>query len=214
MGERAAQVQATRDRIVEAAIELYAEIGISATTMRQIAQRADVAPGTLRNHFPSREELDRAMVERLTAEVPLPDLSLFDGARSIGERLERLIRVTGTFLEQAQQIYRMWLREPMLTGPWAEAGATYGARWDQLMRAALGPLADDRDAMAVLRAVSEPTFLDSLRAGTRTTKQACALTAAVIVPWFAARVADGQAERRHGPINRPEHDKASRPSRG
>jgi AcrR family transcriptional regulator len=95
LGERAARMQATRERIVEAAIELYTEMGITGTTMRHIAQRADVAPGTLRNHFASREELDRAMVERLAAEAPLPELSIFDGAHSIGERLGRLIRVTG-----------------------------------------------------------------------------------------------------------------------
>lgn len=189
MGERAAQVQATRARIVEAAIELYAELGMSATTMRQIGERADVAPGTLRNHFPSREDLDRAMVDQLTAEIPLPDLSIFDGARSIDERIERLISATGTFLDRAQQLYRMWLREPMVTGPWAETGAAYGARWDQLTRTALGPLADDPDATAVLRAVSEPTFWANLRTGTRTTEQVSNLITAVIAPWFAARAA-------------------------
>jgi len=35
------------------------------------------------------------MVERLTAEAPLPELSIFEGADSIKERLERHIRVTG-----------------------------------------------------------------------------------------------------------------------
>src|SRR3972149_5460199 len=118
LGERAAQMEATRVRIVESAIELYTEQGISSTTMAQVSKRADVAPGTLRNHFPSREDLDRAMVERLTAEAPLPDLSIFDGARTIEERLPRLIRVTGTFLDQSARIHRMWLRERMLTSAW------------------------------------------------------------------------------------------------
>ena len=36
LGERAIQMQATRDRIVEAAIELYVEVGISKATMRQV----------------------------------------------------------------------------------------------------------------------------------------------------------------------------------
>jgi AcrR family transcriptional regulator len=193
LGVRAAHIQATRARIVEAAIELYTEVGITAATLREIGQRADVAPGTLRNHFPTREALERAMVERLTAAAPLPDLSIFDGARSIEERLERQIRVAGTFLDQAQPIYRMWLREPMVSGPWAETGAAYGARWDELIRAALGPLADDVDATAILRAVMEPTFFERLRAGTRTTEEVSALITAVIVPWFAARSATAPA---------------------
>ena len=187
LGERAAQVQATRDRIIEAALELYTEVGISAATMREIGSRADVAPGTLRNHFARREDLDRAMVERLTSEIPLPDLAIFDGARSIEERLPRVIRAGGIFIDQAGRLYSMWLREPLLTGPWAEKGAEYGARWDELMRTALGPLAGDEEAMAILRAVIQPVFFDSVRAGRRSTDEASALVTAVVLPWFAAR---------------------------
>jgi AcrR family transcriptional regulator len=189
MGERTAQMEATRERILEAAIGLYIEQGVSGTTIRQIGQRADVAPGTLRSHFPSRDALDAAMAERLTAEAPLPDLSIFHGARSLEERIGRLIRASGTFLDRAARLYRMWLREPMLTGAWAEAGAIYGARWDQLTRVALGPLADDDDAMTVLRAVMHPSFSESIRAGTRSTEEASDLVTAAIVPWFASRSA-------------------------
>ncbi len=202
MGERTAQMEATRERIVEAAIALYTEQGISATTMLQIGQRADVAPGTLRHHFRSRDALDAAMVDRLQAEAPLPELSIFDGASSIEERLHRLIRVTGTFLDQAARLYRMWLREPMLTGVWAEGGAAYGARWDQLMRVALGPLADDDDAMTVLRAVLHPSFFESIRAGVRSTEQVSDLVTAVIVPWFVERSAQRRREQRHSESDR------------
>ena len=187
LGDRAAQVQATRDRIVDAAIELYADIGISAATMREIGARADVAPGTLRNHFPTRAHLDRAIVERLTSGVALPDLSIFDGARSIEERLGRVIRAGRLFMDQAARLYRLWLREQMLTAPWVEKGAEYGARWDELMRTALGPLADDDDAMAVLRAVIHPEFFDRVGGGTRSMEEVSALVTAVVVPWFAAR---------------------------
>lgn len=190
LGERATQMRETRVRIVEAATELYIELGISATTMREIGRRADVAPGTLRSHFPSREALERAMVEQLTAEVSLPERSLFDGTRTIADRLERLIRAGGTFIDQAGRIYRMWLREPMLTGPWAEKGAEFGARWNELMHAALGPLANDDDAMAVLRGVLEPAFFGAVRGGTRTTDEAAALICAAILPWYRRREAD------------------------
>src|SRR5712691_11203490 len=104
LGERAAQIQATRDRIVDAAIELYTEVGISAATMREIGVRADVAPGTLRNHFPSRDDLDRAMVERLTSEVTLPDLAIFEGALTIERRLERVIHAGSVFVDQARTL--------------------------------------------------------------------------------------------------------------
>lgn len=187
LGARAGQVQATRDRIVDAAIELYAEVGISMATTREIGLRADVAPGTLRSHFRTRDDLDRAILERLTSAAPLPELSIFGGADSIEERLARLIGAAAVFMDQAQRLYSMWLREPMLTGPWAEAGAEYGTRWRALMRAALGPLADDPDAMTVLRAIIRPEFFDSLRGDAGSTAAASALVSAVVVPWFAAR---------------------------
>jgi AcrR family transcriptional regulator len=129
LGERAVQMQATRDRIVEAAIELSIEVGISKATMRQVGLRADVAPGTLRNHFPSRQSLEEAMVERLTAESPLPDASIFDGADTLEERVGRLLGVTGTFFDQAGRLYRMWLRagrRPHHGGDRARAGLTRG----------------------------------------------------------------------------------------
>lgn len=198
LGQRAVQLEATRERIVEAAVELYTEHGISATTMSAIGQRADVAPGTLRNHFASRDDLERAMVERLTAEAPLPEISIFDGARTIEERIGRYLSVTGRFLDQSARLYRMWLRERMLTPAWTDAGARYGARWDELMRAALGPLADDEEARAILRAASQPDFFEGVRAGIRTTDEASALITEVLVPWFRSRAAQRRGPRRVG----------------
>jgi AcrR family transcriptional regulator len=187
MGERAQLLSATRQRIVEAAIELFTERGRSLTTLRDVGRRADVAPGTLRNHFPSRDLLEAAVVERLTEEAWLPPLTIFDGARSMDERINRLLDETGMFLDRAARLYRMWLREPMLDGPWTEAGARYGAHWEQLMKRALGPLARNEPSMTVLRAVSQPAFFDALRARARSTAQAAELAAELILPWLNAR---------------------------
>jgi AcrR family transcriptional regulator len=180
-------MDATRTRILEAAIGLYTERGVSATAMREIGVRADVAPGTLRNHFPSRDALDAAMVERLEAEASLPDRSIFDGADTLEERVGRLTAAAGQFFVDAARTYAMWLREPMLSAPWSRAGAAWGARWDELMRLALGPLADDADAMAVVRAVLHPTFFRSVAAGSRNPKDTARLVAAAISPGLAAR---------------------------
>ena len=184
-------MQLTRDRIVDAAISLYTELGISGTTMGEIGVRADVAPGTLRSHFPSRERLEAVMVERLTGAAPLPELSLFDGAATVEERIRRLARAAGAFLDGAAPIYRMWLREPMLTGAWAETGARYGARWDELMRAALGQLAEDPEAIALLRAVLQPTFYDALRSEGKSTAEVSDLVAEIVTPWLRGRLGRG-----------------------
>ena len=51
VGRRARKVQLSRDRIYESAISLFLESGFDATTMDQIAARADVARATVFNHF-------------------------------------------------------------------------------------------------------------------------------------------------------------------
>lgn len=190
MGERARLLSATRERILEAAIELFTERGRSLTTLRDVGLRADVAPGTLRNHFRSRDVLEAAVVERLTDEAWLPPLTMFDGARSMDDRIHRLLDETGMFLDRAARLYRMWLREPMLDGVWSEAGARYGAHWEQVMRRALGPLAGDGLSMTVLRAFSQPAFFDAVRAG-GPTAQAAELAADLILPWLKTRL-EGQ----------------------
>ena len=45
LGKRAVQQADTRRRIIDAALALYQEQGVSATTMLDVARRADVAPG-------------------------------------------------------------------------------------------------------------------------------------------------------------------------
>ena len=47
----------TREAIQNAAFELFAERGYRETTIREIAERADVAPRTVTVHFPTKEEL-------------------------------------------------------------------------------------------------------------------------------------------------------------
>jgi hypothetical protein len=63
-----------------------------------------------------------------------------------------------------------------------------------LFHGALGPLADNADAMAILRAAMDPPFFDSVRAGTRTTDEAADLIAAALTPWLE-ELALGRRER-------------------
>lgn len=47
----------TRQKIADAAVELFEKHGYEATTVQQIAERASVAKGTFFNYFNSKEEL-------------------------------------------------------------------------------------------------------------------------------------------------------------
>jgi AcrR family transcriptional regulator len=188
LGRRSEAMAMTRERIVEAAIELAIEVGLSAVSLRAVGLRADVAPGTLRNHFPDRDALERAMLERLAGETPLPPPASIDADAPIERRLAQLVAAASVFFDQADRLLRMWRREPMVSGPWAETGAAYGVHWEAMMRRALGPLADDEASMTLLRAILDPAFFDRLRAGHRTTAEVGALLVEVVAPWYRSRL--------------------------
>lgn len=67
-GRRERKRQQTADMLVDVAFELFEAQGYEAVTMEQIAAAADVAKGTLYNHFPVKEALLRHYFHRQFAE--------------------------------------------------------------------------------------------------------------------------------------------------
>jgi AcrR family transcriptional regulator len=193
LGRRAVHKEATRAQIIQAAIELYRERGISATSMLQVARRADVAPGTVLNHFPTSDDLAGAVVGQALAEIAVPEPRIVEGLPTIRERVLRLAREVGAFFERSEPWYRMWQRDPVLTGAWGEANAAYGTRQAELFRAALGPLAADDEAMTMLSAVVHPVTFGSIRARGFSTDAAAVLIAEAVSPWLEAKHASGGA---------------------
>ena len=57
VGLRARKMARTRDQIAEAAIRLFVEQGYDATTLEEVAERADVHKRTLLRYFPSKAHL-------------------------------------------------------------------------------------------------------------------------------------------------------------
>jgi len=53
--------QETRARILEAAVELFGEVGFDATKVADVCERADVARQTFFNHFPAKTDLLTAL---------------------------------------------------------------------------------------------------------------------------------------------------------
>jgi AcrR family transcriptional regulator len=65
MTTRAAAAEATRERILEVALDAFSNHWYDEVTIRRVARDAGVALQTVRNHFASKEELFRTVVERL-----------------------------------------------------------------------------------------------------------------------------------------------------
>src|SRR5947207_3240569 len=72
---RAESQRRTRERIVEATMDLHREVGPARTTVAEIARRAGVQRLTVYNHFPEDIELFAACQARWMELHPLPDLA-------------------------------------------------------------------------------------------------------------------------------------------
>ncbi len=91
---RAERQDETRQRIIEATIELHQTIGPAATTITEIAERADVGRVTVYRHFPDEPTLSRACSEQYFQRNPAPDPERWRSIADPGERLRTALRET------------------------------------------------------------------------------------------------------------------------
>ena len=87
MGRRAEQVDATRQRIVDAAVQLHSTVGPARTSVSALAEAAGVTRLTVYRHFPDERELYAACGQRWDElHAPGPDPATW---RSIADLEER-----------------------------------------------------------------------------------------------------------------------------
>jgi AcrR family transcriptional regulator len=148
LGQRAATMAATRERILQATIALHAEQGILSTSYKDIARRADVGLGTVYHHFPALDDLVMACGQRLLDVTRPPRPEVFAGLASRRARLERLVEEVFAWYER----YPAWRRalcdadklEVLLRGVQRREAVLR-----ELVQAALGADADDQAAITV-----------------------------------------------------------------
>lgn len=108
LGKRAETAAATRRRIVEATLTLHDSKGITRTSVRDVAQRADVAPATVLHHFPRMDDLIHACGELSDTMAPMPTAAILVGVTGPAARVGAL----------ALALYEWWEK--------------LGAGWDHL----------------------------------------------------------------------------------
>jgi AcrR family transcriptional regulator len=134
---RAAQEQATRLRIIEAAIALHGTIGPARTTISEIAERAGVRRATVYRHFPDERALFLSCSGTFRERNPPPDPATW---ASIPDPAARVVAALDA-------IYRWYERvEPMLTALLRDADAMPIIR--ELQAGRLAYLADIEDGLA------------------------------------------------------------------
>lgn len=85
--QRAERQEETRQRIVEAAIELHETIGPAATTVTDVAKRAGVGRVTVYRHFPTELALAQACSGQYFERHPTPDIERWLAIPDATERL-------------------------------------------------------------------------------------------------------------------------------
>jgi AcrR family transcriptional regulator len=101
MRKRADAWQQTRERILQATMQLHDEKGVAPTTFADIAKRAGLGQATLYRHFPTLGDLVQACGGHVWQEMrpPTPDTAAgaFEGLTGLDERLERLVEEIDAF---------------------------------------------------------------------------------------------------------------------
>jgi AcrR family transcriptional regulator len=187
LGRRAAPKADTRARIVAAALEIYRDHGLAAASNVAIARAADVAPATVRNHFPEPGDLPTAVFAALLSELRIPSPAIFDGIDDAHRRIEQLASELAAFYDRSEPWWRAYEREPELVSAWSGGVDEYYADIDRLMRVALGDLSDDDRSLAVLASVIGPPTFFALRARGLASDAAVALTLELVLPWLDER---------------------------
>lgn len=120
---------ARRERILDAAIELAESGGYDAVQMREVAERADVALGTLYRYFPSKTHLLVTALGRIF--IDLQSSVRVGTAGSPADRVYRVVAAITRYLARHRRLSGALIRALMSAD--AAAGAEVDAVGDQLV---------------------------------------------------------------------------------
>jgi AcrR family transcriptional regulator len=188
MGKRAASVEATRQRIRQAALAEYAETGVADASMQSIARRADVAPGTVLYHFPDPDALAEEVIAASRDAMDVPTVDTLDATAPLDERIAwlttELFRVyAGTDLEY--QAYSRSRDHPVMRRHEDWYAGVYGT----VLAAALGPELADARSFQVVSALIDPGFRASLVDRGMSDDDAVDETVRLVVGWLREHLA-------------------------
>jgi AcrR family transcriptional regulator len=101
---RAERQEETRQRIVDAAVELHTTLGPSRTTVQAIAERAGVTRPTVYAHFPDERALFQACSGHVRTTVPPPDPTPWGEIADPVARLDTALRSVYAYYERLEPL--------------------------------------------------------------------------------------------------------------
>jgi AcrR family transcriptional regulator len=124
---RKQQKAATRERILQAAKQLFAEHGYEATTMQKIAQATDLSTGNVFVHFPSKADV---LATLMHDDIAALDQLMAKGVPQRGTVRSRLLKMFGIFLDFAVPTER--LLRTLLAYSWS-----WDEHWEELFEGSI-----------------------------------------------------------------------------
>src|SRR5688572_30302104 len=123
--ERARRQAETRQRIVEAAVDLHTSVGPARTTVSAIAQRAGVERHTVYAHFADERRLFDACTSHWEARHPFPDPTRWTSAEDPDARLRTALDGVYGWYEEVEPDLAVFRRDAEVHELNAEVVAGY-----------------------------------------------------------------------------------------
>ena len=133
-GKRARTKAQNRAAILDAAREVFAELGYDAAGVRDVIRRTDLASGTFYNYFPDKEAVFRAVLDGSAQEVRRRLRAVRAGARTLEAFVGDAYRAWFEFLVEDRLMFELMQRN---------AGVIRSLFGDPILGAGVDDLLDD-----------------------------------------------------------------------
>jgi AcrR family transcriptional regulator len=105
-----------KERILEAALEIFSQKGFHPATTDEIAERAGVGKGTLYRYFETKDKLFAELVRLRLEELEIRAGSVMDGHDDVLTMISKYIRVYFEFFDGNQRLFRLIVQEQLELG--------------------------------------------------------------------------------------------------
>jgi AcrR family transcriptional regulator len=131
--KRAATTAGTKQRIVDAAIELHTTIGPARTTISAIAERAGVERLTVYRHFPQQGDLLRECVSHGWDRFPPPDPGTWAEDSDPEQRLKTALTELYAYYDGVGDALGLIVRDLPQVPEMAVLNAPYLGTWERML---------------------------------------------------------------------------------
>lgn len=187
LGKRAAAVEETKQRVLEAAIDAYTELGIIGTSMQEVARRADVATGTVLYHYKDSDALAREALNRMLESLEIPSVDTIREGKDLRERISILLTEMYAFYQRGEKFVNTYMTDRGKVPALDETDARFNAMLGELLVVAMQGFSELPGAMAMVGNLLNPAFSGGLTSSGTTTDEAAAMVSEMFVIWLERR---------------------------